>query len=192
MQCETHMYELPVCTRTSERGPKIAACRRVCKHLFWRVDMAKKLAKRGQPSSKAANDYCRSCACNLRVKFGDFPKTSYVSMENLFQSTKREGSKCNKTLVELYSQIGLHVANSTALSDGVCRSCRKKIRNAFQLYTFIKGSLQKALPQDTPSQDFASKDSTSVRFKRLLPSSVLSPDWSPRPKHLIPRITELS
>ena len=145
------------------------------------VDTPKKPAKRGRPSSKAANDCCRLCACNLKVKFGDFKKTTYVSTENLFQS-KREGSECNKTLAELCSQMGLHVANSTALSDRVCRPCGRKIRNAFQLYTFIKGSLENALSQDTPSQDSASEDSTSARFKQLLPSSVSSPDRSPRPK----------
>jgi len=64
--------------------------------------------------------------------------------------------------------MGLHVVNSTALSDRVCRPCGRKIRNPFQLYTFIKGSLQKALSPDTPCQDSASEDS--------------SPDWSPRPK----------
>ena len=47
---------------------------------------------------------------------------------------------------------------------------------------FIKGSLQRALSRDTPCQDSASEDSTSARFKRLLPSSVSSPDRSPRPK----------
>ena len=81
-----------------------------------RVDTPKKPAKRGRPSSKAANDCCRLCACSLKVKFGDFKKTTYVSTENLFQS-KREGSECNKTLAELCSRMGLHVANSTALSD---------------------------------------------------------------------------
>ena len=47
---------------------------------------------------------------------------------------------------------------------------------------FIKGSLQRALSRDTPCQDSASEDSISARFKRLLPSSVSSPDRTPRPK----------
>ena len=59
---------------------------------------------------------------------------------------------------------------------------RERKRNAFQLYTFIKGSLQRALSRDTPCRDSASEDSTSARFKRLLPSSVSPPDRTPRPK----------
>ena len=102
-----------------------------------RVDTPKKRAKRGRPSSKAANDCCRLCACNLKVKFGDFKKTTYVSTENLFQS-KREGSECNKTLAELCSRMGLHVANSTALSDRVCRPCGREKETPFSCILLLK------------------------------------------------------
>ena len=144
-------------------------------------DTPKKPVKRGRPISKAANDCCRLCSCKLKLQFGDFPKASYISTENLFKPSKREECRLDETLAELSSQIGLQISNSPDLSDRVCKSCGRKIRTAFQLYTFIKKALSQNLPSDTLSLvDQASEDSD--RFKRLLPSSILSPDRSPRPK----------
>ena len=48
-----------------------------------------------------ADDFCRLCGVNLKIKFGNFQKiTKYISMENLFKPsgrTKRGGT----TLAEL-------------------------------------------------------------------------------------------
>ena len=102
-------------------------------------DTPKKPVKRGRPISKAANDCCRLCSCKLKLQFGDFQKASYISTENLFKPSKREECRLDETLAELSSQIGLHISNSPDLSDRVCKSCGRKIRTAFQLYTrFLK------------------------------------------------------
>jgi len=46
-----------------------------------------------------ANDFCRLCGVNLKIKFGNFQKsTKYISTENLFKpsdSAKCEGKTFN-------------------------------------------------------------------------------------------------
>lgn len=139
----------------------------------------KKPAKRGpKPKGESPNDICRLCCTHLKLKFGDFQKTTYVATENLFKPSKREG--CYDTLAELCSSIGLNVLKSTNLSERVCQACARKIRNAVQLYSFLASSLTRNAELSQTSRH--SSGDSPRRVKRLLPSSVSSPERSPQPK----------
>ena len=119
-------------------------------------------AIRRKSLSKADN--CQLCCCLLKIKFGKFKKTSYISSQNLFKVSKRDGFQ-DGTLSEICSKID-------TLSDRVCHACARKIRNAFELYNFIYSSLQKEKAIEV-SGDLS-------RCKRLLPTTVSSPDGSPQ------------
>lgn len=119
----------------------------------------------------------------MKVKFGNFQKTTYISTENLFKVSKRVGSQ-NLTLAELCSKIGLKVDRTDLFSDRVCQACGRKIRTVFELYSFIKLSLTREKETiasvSLTSQADQLHDDESSRFKRLLPSTISSPDRSPR------------
>ena len=56
-----------------------------------------------------ADDLCRLCGVNLKIKFGNFQKsTKYISTENLLKSSGRVKGE-GKTLAELCSEIGLNI-----------------------------------------------------------------------------------
>ena len=123
-----------------------------------------KKVKRGRKSaSESANDYCRLCNCALKIRFGNFDSTSYVSFENIFKCSKT--SKITQTLQELCSDLGFLVEKSSVNSDRVC--------NAHELFHFIKT----AFVNGKPSQDEVDKDGeiddsseSTCRFKRRLPT----------------------
>ena len=61
-------------------------------------------------------------------------------------------------------------------SDRVCHACGRKIQNAFELYTFIASNLKR----EKDNSAVMEVDDHSGRFKRLLPTTISSPDRSPR------------
>ena len=141
-------------------------------------DMPTKPVKGRKSQEENANDFCRFCGVNLNIKFGYYQKsTKFVSTENLFKLSgraKREG----KTLAELCSEIGLNIVESTVLSSRVCHFCGRKIFNVVELVRFIRSGLERNLEIPLWSSD----QYTQVGINRLLPSSVSSPDRSPRAK----------
>ena len=68
---------------------------------FAEGDTPTKQVKGRKTQEENADDFCRLCGVNLKIKFGNFQKiTKYISMENLFKPsgcTKRGGT----TLAEL-------------------------------------------------------------------------------------------
>ena len=90
-------------------------------------------------------DNCRLCRCPLKINFGDFQKTSYISTENLFKVSKREGCKTYFSLVELFSKVTLRVEKSAEVSERVNKACawKENDRNTFELNSFIGSSLKR-------------------------------------------------
>ena len=134
--------------------------------------------KEEKAKRKTLTTFVGFCGVNLKIKFGYFQKsTKFVSTENSLKPSgraKREG----KTLPELCSEIGRNIVESTVLSSRVCHFCGRKIFNAVELVRFIRSGLERNLEVPLCSSD----QDTQVRIKRLLPSSVSSPDRSPQAK----------
>ena len=129
-----------------------------------------------QRAISSVNDNCRLCCCPLKIKYGEFKKNSYISTQNLFKVSKREGCIQGLTLAELCSHIGLEIEKSDTFSDRVCHACGRKIRNAFDFYTFIASNLKR----EKDNSAVMEVDDHSGRFKRLLPTTISSPDRSPQ------------
>ena len=143
----------------------------------------KKPAKRGpKPKAGSVNDICRLCFTNLKQKFGDLEKSMRISTANLFQPSTQAGCQNNDTLADLCSRIGLDVVKSSTLSERVCQSCARKVRNAVQLYEFIASSLRNTGEPQSKISNFSSGEESPRRFERLLPTSISSPQPSPQPK----------
>ena len=133
----------------------------------------KKPVKRGRkPKEETVNDFCRLCNCALKRKFGDFEKIEYISTENLFKESNRKDCS-SRPLAELCEElIETPVVKSDHLSDRVCKPCGRKVRNAHAVKQQVL-SINKA-------NDQAANASDTERFKHQLPTSVNSPDRSPR------------
>ena len=72
----------------------------------------------------------------------------------------------------------MNIVESSVLSRQVCQSCGRKIFIAVELVRFIRSGLERNVEVPLCSSD----QDTQVRIKRLLPSSVSSPDRSPQAK----------
>lgn len=139
----------------------------------------KKTVERGRlPNLRSANDFCRLCCCPLKIKFGDFQNTLYISTENLLKVSKIKGCETDFSLTELCSKIGFKVERSAKISERVCKACGRKIRNAYELYNFIRSSLQRENEANEIllAQQSDGNASDMSRFKRLLPLTVCLPD----------------
>ena len=119
------------------------------------------------------------CKCPLKLKYGNIEKVSYVSSENLFKLSQRKDCDRSKTLAQMVEVMGMEVSSSPKLSDRVCKPCGRKIRNVSELFTFIRREIN-ALP--VANEELS-------RFKRQLPTTVLSPERSPLMKK-VQRISE--
>ena len=117
--------------------------------------------------------------CVSELKYGNIKKVSYASSENLFKLSQRKDCDRSKTLAQTVEVMGMEVTSSPKLSDRVCKPCGRKIRNASELFTFIRGEIN-ALP--VANEELS-------RFKRQLPTTVLSPERSSLMKK-VQRISE--
>ena len=136
-------------------------------------------------NEESVDDFCRLCGVNFKVKFGNFQKsTRYISTENLFKPSGR-AKRDGKTLAEISSEISLSIVESSLLSSRVCQSCGRKIFNAAELFHFIRSGLGKNVEVQFSSTPH--KRDSQARIKRLLPSSVSSPERSPQLKKGINR-----
>ena len=77
-------------------------------------------------------------------------------------------------MAELCSHIGMEIEKSDTFSDRVCHACGRKIRNAFDFHTFIASNLKR----EKDNSAVMEVDDHSGRFKRLLPTTISSPDRS--------------
>ena len=93
----------------------------------------------------SANDECRFCKTSLKAESGRKP-----SFENLFKPSGREDSK-NLVLADACESIGFKLNRSKTLSDRVCKPCGRKIRNAAELYKFLK----EAVAQNTVKEQIS-------------------------------------
>ena len=90
------------------------------------------LKKRGRkPKEASVDDNCRFCDCNLTAHTAG----SKTSFENLFKPSR------SLILAEACESIGFKLQRSETLSERVCRPGERKIRDAAELYNFVKESV---------------------------------------------------
>ena len=99
-----------------------------------------------KPKEASANDECRFCKTNLKAG-----KRKRPSFENLFKPSGREESK--KVWVNACESIGFKLNQSESLSDRVCQPCGRKIRNASELYNFIKEAVVQTIAKEQISDN---------------------------------------
>lgn len=126
----------------------------------------KKVIKSGRKASeKVPDDFCRICKCSFQLK--------KVASVQLNREENIDGA--NVLLASLCESIcGFNPKHNNCLSNRVCKSCGRKIRN---LGLFCE-QLKKSINQVHEQFGSTSKDSGSDRFKRQLPTSV-TPERSP-------------
>ena len=116
-----------------------------------------RLTLKKQANQPASNN-CQICKCSSSIKFAT-GKLGRISTENLSETSNREGSRAT-TLALICASIAIVINKLSHLSDRVCNSCGRKVRNLFQLFNLVKNS--------TKEESVQSPD----RFKWQLPSSV--------------------
>ncbi len=138
-----------------------------------------KPAKRGRIAKNAddRNSFCRLCKCSFKVQFGNNQKNSQIATENLFKPSKNKEYIDKGTLAQMCETMGIKVTMSSQLSSRVCRACARKIRTASEHFKFIRARIESELstPINSPTTS-----PNPARFKRLLPTTVSTPDRSPR------------
>ena len=91
----------------------------------------------------------------------------------------RKGMKERCTLAEMCLAIGIPILMHKDFSTRVCKPCARKIRNANQCYTFIRSNLANESPMNVTPK--TSPTTSPVRYKRVLPTTVTTPERNPRP-----------
>ena len=123
-----------------------------------------KSSKRGRKKDGGCNDRCRFCSCSFENS------GTRASFENLFSKSARKDSP-GTVLADCCSSMGFPLIKSQSVSERVCRSCGRKIRNASELYRFIQTAV-------TCSNDSATGNETEesnlqeCSSKRELPTTV--------------------
>ena len=139
----------------------------------------KKIVKRtGRKAKEAsANDACRFCNSNLKAVCGSKP-----SFENLFKPSGRQDSQKTQNLIlaNACESIGFELNRSETLSDRVCKPCGRKIRNAAELYKFVKEAVSSTIVKE---QNDTVSDDLGERSKRQLPSTVTTDRNEPKKSH---------
>ena len=126
-----------------------------------------KSSKRGQQKDGGCNDHCRFCSCSFENS------GTKASFENLFSKFARKESP-GRVLADCCSSMGFPLIKRQSVSERVCRSCGRKIRNASELYRFIQTAV-------TCSNDSVTGNETEESYlqecstKRKLPTTV-TPD----------------
>ena len=138
-------------------------------------------------SNRNLYDFCRFCSCSFKVKFGKIDKTSYISSENIFKLSERNGCQAKATLAELCASLGLNLQSSPDFSSRVCKPCARKIKTGCEYFHFIKTVLH------NENGGKLNNPTSPERFKRTLPTSISSPERSPQVnKSIKPAISALS
>ena len=126
--------------------------------------------------TKNADDFCRVCSCSFKVRYGNNNKINVIATENLYLPSKKKEFIGGATLAEMCYAMGIQVNKSQKLSSRVCRPCGRKIQTANEYITFIRSRIAN---ESTTRENTST--SSPARFKRVLPTTVSTPERSPRP-----------
>ena len=90
------------------------------------------MADGGEYAKKAFKTRAKIQGNNLKQKFGDFSKNSYITTVNVLKPWSRGGCQ-NAPFAELCKRIGLDIEKSTTPSEHVCNVCARKMQNAVEM-----------------------------------------------------------
>ena len=127
-------------------------------------------------SDKNASDNCRFPGVSFKIQFGNLPKQSHSSSENIFKPSKRK--EClGVVLSEIVRQVGFSLMqDGSRFSDHVCNPCGRKIRNLGQLYHFVKNATtMKSTPVKTSKRNLDTPDKASPPWRKSKSVRVRSP-----------------
>ena len=127
-----------------------------------------KKSKRGR---KKKDHDCNRCCRFCDVEFVSSSGTR-ASFENLFKKSTR-GESPGTVLAECCSSIGFPLIQSESLSERVCQSCGRKIRNASELYCFVKTAVTStnAVAASATNCEAVENNQEDIR-KRQLPTTI--------------------
>lgn len=132
-----------------------------------------KSSKRGRKKDGGCNDRCRFCSCFFENS------GTRASFENLFSKSARKESP-GTVLADCCSSMGFPLIKSPSVSERVCRSCGRKIRNASELYGFIQTAVScsndSATGNKTEESDLQECSSKWSRWSRCFDVTSI---WSP-------------
>jgi len=126
-----------------------------------------KSSKRGRKKDGGCNDRCRFRSCSFENS------GTRASFENLFSKSARKESP-GTVLADCCSSMGFPLIKSQSVSERVCGSCGRKIRNASKLYGFIQTAVTCSNDSATGNETEES-DLQECSSKRELPITV-TPD----------------
>ena len=94
-----------------------------------------------------------------------------VSFENIFKPSRRQES-LDLILADACESIGFKLVRCKNLSDRVCRPSGNKIRNAVELYNFVKEAVSLSQAKEEiivaePVSDAESDDDRRIKFFRF-------------------------
>ena len=90
------------------------------------------MADGGEYAKKVFKTRAKIQGNNLKQKFGDFSKNSYITAVNVFKPWTC-GGRQNAPFAELCKRIGLDIEKSTTPSERVCNVCARKVQNAVEM-----------------------------------------------------------
>ena len=126
----------------------------------------KTTSNRGRKSKQPGpSDFCRLCSRSFSIGSCHSGKVSYISTQNLFVESSRDGVRRRK-LADVLCDLGFTVNSETEReSRRVCSSCATKIRNTWTGFAFIKSRLEATSEQtgDHDARMSVSPHSSAVR-----------------------------
>ena len=143
-------------------------------------------AKKRNNDRPSVADFCRLCKCSFKTVYGNFPskstsselskdpqpKASYISTENIFNTSCRNGEE-RDSLKSIFDKLEFTVLQSNSLSPRMCRKCATKVRNAEPVIELIRKELNRShhLFERDQQEESLDQDKENVekegRFKRM-------------------------
>ena len=118
-------------------------------------------------SDKSASDNCRLCGVSFKIPFGNLPKQSHSSSDNIFKPSKQK--ECfGAVLSEIVRQVGFSlVQDSSRFFDRVCNPCGRNIRKLGQLNHFAKNATKTtSTPMKTSKRNLYTPDKASPPWRK--------------------------
>lgn len=96
-------------------------------------------------------DSCRLCKCLFKVQVGN--TTPHISTENLFNIPGKKGVEKRALDKLIHEDLGVTIIKTPEYLCRVCSKCTLKIRNAIELFCFVKENINPRQPIAPAAQE---------------------------------------